>query len=85
MNKSKRKKKRKEERNKKRSIVNYQLMIQKMQTRPVLYSVMIKQITERRMKSLLQSKSEPHQEEDPTFNSVEKLIVIVHWLVSFKF
>ena len=58
-------------------------MIQKMLTRPVLYSVMIRQITERRMKSLLQSKSEPHQEEDPTSNSVDKLIVIVHWLSIF--
>jgi hypothetical protein len=61
----------KEKENKKNSIINSPLMIQRKPTRPHYISEIKKPITEEKIKSSLQSKFKTHQEEDQIFNSVD--------------
>ncbi len=67
----KRKDNKKEEKNKRKLTVNFPIMTLKMVIKLTFVSVMLKLITEEKIKYLLQSKFTTHLEEDQIFNSVE--------------
>ncbi len=75
----KEKEKKKEEEKRSKLTTNFQHMIQEMEIRQAFPSEMIRQTTEEKIKSttILQSKTDNHQEEDHKFNSVETAMILI--------